>query len=675
LKQQNNRHQSQSISSGKKNIFTIITLSLPILFLLLLELSLRQINYGPDLSLFTTEKVNGVLYYTLNPSVKSRYFSQVSFNPGPSPERFLVSKPSGTYRIFCLGGSTTVGYPYWYNGAFSSFLRDRLKTLFPHRNIEIVNVGMTATNSFTVLDMSKELVHYQPDLFIAYDGHNEFYGALGVASNVHGTTARWMTQLYLRLIHLRTFQLVSNIISSIRSIFGIVPIDYTKHTTLMEQVARGESVPYENETYKNGMSVFRQNLEDLINLCRKNNIPLIMSTQVSNIRDQTPFISNNSAEITEHQRSKFQQVYNTAIELQSKGNLDSAIVAFQSAISIDSLFAEAHYRLAQCLDRKGRGRDAYPEYIRARDYDELRFRTDSDFNNLIRSMDDHQHCFVADIENVFERLSPDSLIGHNLILEHLHPNVRGQFFIAKEYAWLMRQHSLLASTDEWPKQDSVYDEVLWKHRPLTNIDEMLAARKTELLTSAWPFRSKPLTIASPEVKDTLRFMVEQTMHNEIGWVTLHRRAAEYYQRRGDLNSAEMEFATIINQLPLDVSSYLSLAQLFYNQQQYPQAEKTFRMSLDIKQSPFAYRALGDIYMKQGKLDKAIESYTELTKFPEDAITSPENAYMLAFAYLFSGKTEQAIVILEKTINRYPGYKPAILLLAKAKLYEKSHVIK
>ena len=42
--------------------------------------------------------------------------------------------------------------------------------------------AMTATNSFTTLDFARELVDCQPDLYIVYDGHNEFYGALGVAS-------------------------------------------------------------------------------------------------------------------------------------------------------------------------------------------------------------------------------------------------------------------------------------------------------------------------------------------------------------------------------------------------------------------------------------------------------------------------------------------------------------
>jgi lysophospholipase L1-like esterase len=396
LKQKAHRHPPHDISPRKKRLFSVIVLAIPVLFFVLLEFSLRLFHFGPDLSLFKTEIVNGKPYYTLNPSVKNRYFNRTEFTPDPSPEDLLVSKPPGTFRIFCLGGSTTVGYPYWYNGAFSSFLRDRLKSLFPDRSIEIVNVGMTATNSYTVLDLSRDLIKFEPDLFIVYDGHNEFYGALGVASNERIAPARWMTLLYLRMVHLRTFQLLRAIIFEVLRMLGKGPVDYSNRATMMEQVARGENVPYGSDTYAQTFAVFRQNLEDLADLCRSQRIPLILGTQVSNLRDQFPFISNNARTLSQAERSRFQLLYSSGIEFQSKGEVDSAIVLFRSAIATDSLYADTHYRLAQCLDAEGRRREAYPEYILARDYDELRFRTDSKFNNLIRSMDDHEQCFVAD---------------------------------------------------------------------------------------------------------------------------------------------------------------------------------------------------------------------------------------------------------------------------------------
>jgi tetratricopeptide (TPR) repeat protein len=673
MKKQDHQHQSQSITPQQKRVFRIIALSIPILFFTLLEFSLWLFQYGPDLSLFTIETVNGKHYYTLNTSVKNRYFSRINLTPAPSPEFFLVSKPPGTFRIFCLGESTTVGFPYWYNGSFPSFLRDRLKTVFPNRSIEVVNLGITATNSYTVLDMSKDLIdYYEPDLLIVYDGHNEFYGVLGTASNDRIASARWMTLLYLRMVHLRTFQLAKNTVDNMLNMLAKQPIDNSSRTTMMEQVARGKNIPYGNDVYKTGFSVFQENLKELSDRCRDRNIPLFLSTQASNIRDQFPFISNNSLGISEQQRNLFQQFYKRGLEFQSKGLVDSAIVCFRSGIALDTLYADIHYRLAQCLEAKGKKQESYPEYILARDYDELRFRTDSKFNNLIRSIEDHKHEFVADIEDVFKSLSKDSLIGYNLIFEHLHPNARGHFFIAKEYMRMMRIHGLLASSEEWTRCDTITDDFLWEHRHVTDVDEFSAARKTELLTSGWPFKSQPSVIAPIEGTDTIRFIAEQTARFQISWETAHSRAVEYYLQHGDYIKAEREIETIINQFPLDIASYLRLAQLYFNQKEFPKAETILLTSLKVLPTPITYRMLGDTYLKQGKPEKAIKYYEELNKFPANPAISAENAYMLAIAYLFSKKPEPAIRILEQTINRYPTYMPAKELLSRIKLLERTH---
>jgi tetratricopeptide (TPR) repeat protein len=672
MKKRDHRPQTSSITPQQKRVFKIIALLIPILFFVVLEFSLQLFHYGPDLSIFTIETVNGKQYYTLNPSVKNRYFSRINFSPVPSPELFLVSKPRGTFRIFCLGESTTVGYPYWYNGSFVSFLRDRLNAVFPHRSVEVINLGITATDSYTVLDMSKDVMDYDPDLLIVYDGHNEFYGVLGTASNDHIASARWITILYLRMVHLRTFQLAKNTVDGLLSIFGKPSINSANRTTMMEQVARGKNIPYENDVYKTGFAVFQENLKELSDRCRNWNIPLFLSTQVSNIRDQSPFISNNSLGISEQQCVQFQQLYKSGLDLQSKGLVDSAIVCFRSGIALDTLYADIHYRLAQCFDAKGKKQEAYHEYILARDYDELRFRTDSKFNGLICSMEDHKYDFVADIENVFKSLSQDSLIGHNLILEHLHPNARGHFFIAKEYARMMREHGLLASTEEWERSDTITDDVLWEHRHVTDVDEFLAERNTETLTSGWPFKSQSSVVTSIEETDTIRFIADQAARYQIDWETAHSRAFEYYLHRSDFKKAAREIETIINQFPLDIASYLRLAQLYFNQKEFPNAETILLAALQIEQTPIAYRMLGDTYLNQGKPEKAIPYYEALNKFPANPAISAENTYMLAVAYLFSKKPETAIRLLEQTIDRYPTYMPARELRSRVKLIERAH---
>ncbi|HLF19745.1 MAG TPA: hypothetical protein VI704_03050, partial [Bacteroidota bacterium] len=302
MKKTKQKHQSPELNVQKKRIFFAITVALPFVLLIGSELLLRWFNYGPDLSLFTQHEIRGQKYYLMNPEVKSRYFGTLNFAPTTSPEYFLASKPAGTYRIFCLGGSTTVGYPYWYNGSFSSYLRDRLKAAFPQRNLEIINLGMTATNSFTVLDMARELVACQPDLIIVYDGHNEFYGALGVASQQTVGSSRIAAQLYLRMVHVRTFQFLRDWIQTILGFFSS-PDRPRSRSTMMETLARNRYVSFGSSLYESAFSAFKENLEDLKAICREEDIPLLIGTQVSNLRDRPPFISNNSLALLPTQKA------------------------------------------------------------------------------------------------------------------------------------------------------------------------------------------------------------------------------------------------------------------------------------------------------------------------------------------------------------------------------------
>ena len=235
----------------RRRLFFGIMIAFPVFLFIFIEGGLRLIGYGPDLSLFTTEVLNGREYHIMNPAVKHRYFSRVAFQPSTSPDYFLVPKPPGTFRIFCLGGSTTVGFPFWYNGAFSSFLRDRLHRVFPDSSIEVINLGMTATNSTTALDMAREIMDYEPDLVIVYDGHNEFYGALGVASRESVGGSRWLSKLSLRLIHLRLFLAMRDAYAIVGQLFA--GDDASSRGTMMEKLARGRYIPYGNDLYNEGL--------------------------------------------------------------------------------------------------------------------------------------------------------------------------------------------------------------------------------------------------------------------------------------------------------------------------------------------------------------------------------------------------------------------------------------
>ena len=90
-----------------------------------------------------------------------------------------LEKPSGTYRIFILGGSTVEGL-----GAqipqdnlpaqFSRLLKKMIKFPSGYSNFEVVNAGVSGYNSANeFLYFATELKSYDPDLVIFYNGWND----------------------------------------------------------------------------------------------------------------------------------------------------------------------------------------------------------------------------------------------------------------------------------------------------------------------------------------------------------------------------------------------------------------------------------------------------------------------------------------------------------------------
>ena len=651
------------LTRGKRLLFAAFTLLIPVLFFILLELGLRAGGYGPDLSLFVADTISGETLYRINPGVKDRYFSHFPFTPTTSVDYFAVPKPAGAYRIFCLGGSTTAGYPYWFNGSFSSFLRDRLRAVFPEKKIEIINCGITATNSYTVNDMAAELVDYEPDLLIVYDGHNEFYGALGGASHESVGRFRGLTKMYLSFIHLKTFLLMKEAAGGVAGLFRSSSAQ-TSPGTMMERLARGQYIPYGSQTYMRTLRDYEDNLADLKEICMANGVRLLLSSQVSNLRDQPPFISENSDVPRTDAQLDAKRWRDSGMQEWQNGRVDSAFEHFRRSVRSDSLRADSHFMLGRCFEKMGQRDEAGREYVKARDNDQLRFRASSDFNDALRSACDDANAIYVDMEHIFRDNSPDSLIGKSLMVEHLHPNARGFFLMGAALATAMRTHGLLASVEEWRQHDTVAAENLWERRCLTDIDEMIAKRRTEILTAGWPFKDQTPVVDRVDERDTLGLIVEDVTRGRTDWLQAHQDACEYYAARRDTARLAREYRVLINQVPHDVKPYLQLAHILLRQGNISEVRQLLLRTLDLSKTILAYRALGDIAMNEGKPGEAVAFYEGTLQFKQSPREQVENGYLLALALSRSGRNAEAKAQVLKILKINPAYKQGVELLAR-----------
>lgn len=256
LKQNSDKASSEqtselNLSKSRKFIFSVLLLAIPLVFFGSIEGGLRLFNYGGNTDLFVLDSASQSTQYILNKNFTNRYFFKKGVKtPTPITQRFSAEKDSSVYRIFCLGASTTQGFPYQPNAAFPAQLNNILSTFHPKRKIEVINCGITAITSYSVLDMSREILNeYNPDLLVIYMGHNEFYGVFGQASNLAIGNSYTFINTFLTLQDSRFFLLLRN---GYISLFGedINDISVADNTTMMERFAGKAEISAESEIFK-----------------------------------------------------------------------------------------------------------------------------------------------------------------------------------------------------------------------------------------------------------------------------------------------------------------------------------------------------------------------------------------------------------------------------------------
>ena len=86
---------------------------------------------------------------------------------------FSRKKTKGVFRIFCVGGSTTRGWPFHSRFSYPALLSRQLSDVLPARRLEVINAGFMSSNSTNDLRLVKEIMSYEPDLLLVYEGRNE----------------------------------------------------------------------------------------------------------------------------------------------------------------------------------------------------------------------------------------------------------------------------------------------------------------------------------------------------------------------------------------------------------------------------------------------------------------------------------------------------------------------
>lgn len=477
------KESEKHITPKVTRLFKMIAVLLPFLLIGILEFTLRLCNYGYDLSLFT-EFPGDKRFLMFNPHASRKYFPTPDFAAVGNQELFKKKKENHTFRIFVLGESTTIGYPYFHNGSFHRWLLYRLMHSYPDKQFEIINLSLTAVNSYTVRGFAKELAKFQPDAVCIYCGQNEYYGALGIGSSQYIGSNPALVHFIISLRQLRTVQLLTNLYYKT---YGLNTKGMKQDVNRMEMMADKQEIPFQSDLYYQGIHQFRVNMDATFRILQDQHIPVFISNLVSNIKDLPPFIND------------------------STDYYESATLAL----------SKQDYPLAETY------------FIQAKEHDKLRFRAPEALNNIIDSLCRiYPDVFLADTRSEFRNHSEGNLPGDNLFTDHVHPNLTGYYLMSNAFYNALQSSKLLPVT-----KNELTEKQLAEEMPVSVIDSLAGNLRIQNLKGHWPFNDKRYkTLTIPE-NNPEEIMAARLFRKEIGWLNAHNQLYIYYNRQNQVDKA------------------------------------------------------------------------------------------------------------------------------------------
>ena len=625
----------------------LLLLVIPLLVIGLTEYTLRALNIGEDLRLFVPARHNPDLM-VVNQKAGKRFFSGGDFGSFGTQDMFRKIKPPGTLRIFALGGSSTAGYPYMFSGSFPALLETGLTRAYPTFDVEVINLGMTAVTSYTVLDLAREAIHQGPDLFVVYMGHNEFYGTLGSASTQRIGGSYFLTWSYLNLSHFKLFQLFRGLLHRAVSSQGS-PAD-VEHRTLMARMVGDEAIPLNSDLYLKTLDHFNRNLSRLIQLAAKYDIPIVIGTPVSNLSDQPPFVS-----LRDSTAAGIDDLLIIASVQSAAGNYADAMETYESVLRVDSTYAQIWYDYGQALEALGRHTQALQAYTCARDLDGLRFRASSDFIRLIEELGRSTEATVVNLDSALVCRSQFHTIGEEYFLEHLHPNLEGYQEIARAFAQTIIDERLLVPyvVPEISGAEVDYRD----HVAVTGLDSVAANFRIRLLTAGWPFKARGRTLRAGDlpVHNKTEEIALKLISGELNYERAHVELATYQENRGAIDAAVQEYTVLTETFPWSASPFVKLGQLLVNQRRFKDALPYLLRASELSNDAFSRKWAGTILLEQGQADQALPHLVSAVSLnPLDT----QARYNLAGAYFRAGHNAEALRELELLLSRQPNFPDA-----------------
>jgi len=584
---------------------------------------------------------------------KRKFLNDQSFAPRKAP---------GTTRIFCVGGSTTYGRPFFDDLSFAAYLREILPEVDPKTNWEVINAGGISYASYRVTGVMEDLAQYEPDVFIVYTGQNEFlerrtYEGLLATPGVVREAMAWARST-------RTGALISRIVARGReakpdllpadpkgiAVDAVGPDAYHRDDEFREQVIRH----------------LRLNLNRMVDIAEGAGAKVVFVTPASNLFDFSPFRSEPSPGLSKDRRSEFDRLLRQGTALRKAGRRAEAIEVLERAVAIDDRHAEAHFQLGIACRRDDPR--ALEHLTRARDEDICPMRAISAVADAVEDVARARGTASVtwstsarpDVSDFYDHvhLTPGATRRLALLIAgSLVPGVPDADVAERAEQKLFARRDTAKHAAELRKLAGM---LTWLGEPELAVR---AARDAAALDPGNPESEVLLgTLAMKTDPAAARKHYERALALDPKSASANFQLALVEEKERDLSGAVAHLEAAVAAAPEFRAAWEKLAMLQVTRGRINDAVWCFEkvVALSPKRSA-AHSNLGLGYAKQGEPSKAFASYEEAIRL------DPKNAsahYNQGLLHESRGEREEAIAAFRRVLEVHPTHRGARTHLAE-----------
>jgi lysophospholipase L1-like esterase len=342
----------------------------------------------------------------------------------------------------------------------------QLQEILPARPARL---QVLAESGHTLEWQQRRLQHVtrRPEILIIYAGHNEISGRL----------FWWRDPPYYFDDELPTaWSLMVERAEAVSPLCGMIRETADKCRIAIPPPRTGYralvDVPvYTSTEFTTLLLDFRRRLEAVVTYAERVGAIPVLILPPANDAGFEPNRSFLPAATPRGERNAFARDFLAARRLES-GDPAAAITAYRALLARQPGFAEAHYRLAQLLDRASAWDEAYEHYVAARDLDGYPMRCVTAFHDIYREVAARHDCILIDSQAYFHAIGRHGLLDDHLFFDGMHPSFRGQIALAQAVLHSLRERGAFG----WPADS-----------PAPIIDPARCAEHFGLKRAAWRY--------------------------------------------------------------------------------------------------------------------------------------------------------------------------------------------